>query len=70
MKPKTPYQAFLIRLWPASRQGRVDCRVLLEEVASQERREFADLDSLFEYLRSQCDLFVALRAAGEGIESQ
>jgi len=59
MGPETLYQAYVIRLWPTSRQGRTDCRVTLEDIATRSRIDFADLDSLFGYLRSQADLFGA-----------
>jgi hypothetical protein len=45
----------MIRLWPTRRMGKCDCRVTLEEVATHERKEFPDLDSLFGYLHTQAE---------------
>ena len=65
MKSRAAYQAYVIRLWPAFRHGKAGSRVLLEEVATHDRIEFADLDGLFDYLRLQSDQMVVRRSLVE-----
>ena len=51
MEQPIPYLAYLIRLWPTRRGGVTDCRVSLQCAATGQRSEFADLESLTDYLR-------------------
>jgi len=53
MKRPTPYQAYLIRLWPTVRRGVPGCRVSLESVSTGECRNFPGLDELLTFLRLQ-----------------
>lgn len=53
MEKPVPYLAYLIRLWPTRRGGVADYRVSLRSVATGQRSEFPDLNSLAEYLRSR-----------------
>ncbi len=53
MERYAPYRSYLLRLWPTSRAGLVDYRVLLESVATRERKVFTDLQSLFAFLQTQ-----------------
>jgi hypothetical protein len=43
----------MLRLWPARSGGRALWRASLENAQSGERRGFASLDDLFDYLRIQ-----------------
>ena len=47
--PQTEYRSYLLRLWRLSEEA--SWHVMLEQVGSQERRTFADLESLLEFLR-------------------
>lgn len=50
-EPRRQYQSYLLRLW---RSGADETwRVMLEVVGAEERRGFADLESLFAFLREQ-----------------
>jgi len=51
---QTEYRSYLLRLWRLS--DKAPWHVMLEQVGSQERRTFGNLESLLEFLR-----------AGEGI---
>jgi len=53
MEKYVPYQAYLLRLWPARRSGVVGFRVSLESVATGERRDFPDLGRLLAFLQAQ-----------------
>lgn len=52
MKQDDEYRAYLVRLWPTRRRGAVDYRVTLESVPAGDRRDFADLESLFTHWRA------------------
>ena len=53
MEKYVPYHAYLIRLWPTRRGGVAGCRVSLESVATGERQDLPDLESLFAFWRAQ-----------------
>jgi hypothetical protein len=53
MKKYVPYHAYLLRLWPTRHDGRSDYRASLESVATGQRRNFPDLESLLAFLRTQ-----------------
>lgn len=55
MEQPVPYCAYLIRLWPTKRQGRAGCRVSLQCVDSGQRKNFADLESLYAFLQVQAE---------------
>jgi hypothetical protein len=46
------YQSYLLRLWQA-KEGEEGWRASLESAQTGERRGFATLDALFDYVRSQ-----------------
>jgi hypothetical protein len=46
------YQSYLLRLWRA-KKGEEGWRASLESAQTGERRGFATLDALFDYVRSQ-----------------
>ena len=46
------YQSYLLRLWRA-KEGEEGWRASLESAQTGERRSFATLDALFDYVRSQ-----------------
>ena len=50
-QPASQYQSYLLRLWRAG-EGKT-CRVVLEHVGTHERHGFADLESLYTFLREQ-----------------
>ena len=56
MKHSEPYDAYLVRLWPTVRGGTGGYRVSVQCVASGERTDLPDLQSLLSYLQSQGDL--------------
>jgi stress response protein YsnF len=53
MTTEPPYRAYLIRLWPTERGGLRRCRVTLDDVGVSERRDFADIDHLTEFLKQE-----------------
>ena len=53
MKRYVPYQAYLLRLWPTQHDGRADYRAYLESVATGERKNFPNLQSLLAFLQTQ-----------------
>jgi len=53
MEESTPYQAYLVRLWPTRRAGLVKYRVTLDAIGGGDHRDFADLDGLVAFLQAQ-----------------
>lgn len=51
MTEGTRYLAFLLRLWVTRQDETLVYRVALENPHTGERRAFADLETLFDYLR-------------------
>jgi hypothetical protein len=50
-----PYRAYLLRLWQAEQADEVVWHASLEDPHTGERRGFADLARLFEFLEEQTD---------------
>jgi len=48
------YMAFLLRLWAVREADALHWRASLEDAQTGERRGFADLDRLCEFLEQQC----------------
>jgi hypothetical protein len=48
-----PYRAYLLRLWQVEGDSRPEWHASLEDPHTGERRGFADLARLFEYLEEQ-----------------
>ena len=55
MEQPIPYLAYLIRLWPTQRGGVTGYRVSLQSVATGDRRDLPDLESLLAFLQAQGD---------------
>lgn len=53
MEHESEYRSFLLRLWRTTSAGRIVWHALLRDIATGERRNFADLQSLFAYLEAQ-----------------
>ncbi|MBL7183538.1 MAG: hypothetical protein ISS50_03705 [Anaerolineae bacterium] len=53
MEKYVPYHAYLLRLWPTKRGGLAGYRVSLESVATGERKNFPNLESLLAFLKTQ-----------------
>ena len=49
---RSDYQSYLLRLWRA-KEGEEGWRASLESAQTGERKGFATLDALFDYVRSQ-----------------
>lgn len=47
------YCSYLLRLWPAQRDGQVVWRASLEDPVTGVRRGFADLEQLFAFLTAE-----------------
>jgi len=47
------YMSYLLRLWQVTLKGRPVWRASLESALTGERRGFADLEDLFEFLREE-----------------
>ncbi len=52
MEKRDAYRAYLVRLWPTQRAGVADYRVTVQSVATGERREFANLESVLVFWRT------------------
>jgi len=55
MERYTPYRAYLVRIWPTRRRGLESHRAAAEDVATGERKDFPDLESLFAFLETPAD---------------
>jgi hypothetical protein len=56
MNPESEeYHAFILRLWRRTEKGRQVWRASLEEPGSEKQRNFASLQSLFEFLLDHTD---------------
>ena len=54
-KKKTDYVAYLLRLWQVKEKGNTVWRASLQSPQTRERRGFASLNALFDFLRQQTD---------------
>ncbi len=52
-KKQTSYLAYLLRLWRVDEKGKTIWRASLQSPQTRERRGFASLDDLFDFLREQ-----------------
>lgn len=67
MKTAQPhYLAYLLRLWRVGSEGEVAWRASLEDAHTGERQGFADLDALFDHVRSQTRAGLNHRSGEEG----
>ncbi len=57
-KKQTRYLAYLLRLWRVSGEGTPAWRASLQSPQTRERRGFASLDDLFDFIREQTDTAV------------
>jgi len=62
---QTSYQSYLLRLWRV-KEGEEGWRASLESAQTGERRGFATLDALFDYVRSQTRAEWSVYSQGEG----
>lgn len=53
MEKYIPCRSYLIRIWPTRRGGMAGYRASAQNVATRERKEFPDLESLLTFLRTQ-----------------
>jgi hypothetical protein len=60
------YQAYLLRLWRVGGEGEAAWRASLEDAHTGERQGFADLDALFDHVRSQTRAGLDLCSGEEG----
>lgn len=66
MKTGQPhYLAYLLRLWRVGSEGEAVWRASLEDAHTGERKGFADLDALFDHVRSQTRAGLNLCSGGE-----
>ena len=70
MEKCVPYQSYLLRLWPTRRGGRAGYRVSLESVATGERQDLPDLESLFAFLRAQSEAWGKQKPLQDDSEGQ
>jgi hypothetical protein len=59
------YQSYLLRLWRV-KEGEEGWRASLESAQTGERKGFATLGALFEYVRSQTCVESSMTSGGEG----
>jgi len=62
---RSAYQSYLLRLWRV-KEGEEGWRASLESAQTGERRGFATLDALFDYVRSQTRVGSGPTPCGEG----
>jgi hypothetical protein len=55
VKKQTSYMAYLLRLWRVKEEGKTTWRASLQSPQTRERRGFASLDVLFDFLRQQTE---------------
>ena len=55
MEKYVPYRAYLIRIWETRRGGVAGYRAVAVDIATRERKDFPNLESLFTFLRTQGD---------------
>ena len=60
------YLAYLLRLWRVGSEGEAAWRASLEDAHTGERHGFADLDTLFDHVRSQTCVGLDKCLGGEG----
>lgn len=70
MEKTLPYYAYMIRLWPSRRGGVAGYRVSVESVATGERSELPDLESLIAFLRAERAEEKTERDSGETVLPQ
>jgi hypothetical protein len=59
------YLAYLLRLWQAGGEEEPDWRALVEDAHTGERRGFASLERLFEFLRTETGAQPAREEGGD-----
>lgn len=52
---QTSYVAYLLRLWRVKEEGKTTWRASLQSPQTRERRGFASLDALFDFLQHQTE---------------
>ncbi len=62
---QSDYQSYLLRLWRA-KEGQEGWRASLESAQTGERKGFATLDALFDYVRSRTRVALSGCSRGEG----
>ena len=55
VKKQTSYMAYLLRLWRVKEEGKTTWRASLQSPQTRERRGFASLDALFDFLQQQTE---------------
>ena len=55
VKKQTSYLAYLLRLWRVKEEGKTTWRASLQSPQTRERRGFASLDALFDFLQQQTE---------------
>ena len=65
-KEQPDYLAYLLRLWRTSRRGRVTWRASVESAETRERRGFANLNALFDFLRQETSVMSDSEGSGPG----
>ncbi len=58
------YESYLLRLWESDEAGQLIWRASLESTETGQRHGFADLDSLFTYLKTVCQSLAQDEAEG------
>ncbi len=62
---QSDYQSYLLRLWRV-KEGQEGWRASLESAQTGERKGFATLDALFDYVRSRTRVALSECSRGEG----
>jgi hypothetical protein len=55
IKKQISYVAYLLRLWRVKEEGKTTWRASLQSPQTRERRGFASLDALFDFLQQQTE---------------
>ena len=62
VKKQTSYAAYLLRLWQVKEKGKTTWQASLQSPQARERRAFASLDALFDFLQQQTDASTEARS--------
>jgi hypothetical protein len=62
---QSAYQSYLLRLWRV-KEGEEGWRASLQSAQTGERRGFATLDALFDYVRSRTRVGSSVQSCGQG----
>jgi hypothetical protein len=64
------YESYLLRLWPAKPQAPQGCRMILQNVTTQQQYFFSDMTALLAFLTSILNTDDGLLNADDGVDKR